>query len=171
MPDKIQSVVRPPAPAGAGSTTLPVRRHPGHRGADVRDTVAEMAAKAHEISMEAGSKMAAAMKDVIGAAAGISGFSIESARDLAQFMVRRSQMTQDEADKMLSAAEEASAKNRRGKKSAPSAKAAAHMPVRKPATKKPATKKPAPKKPAPKKPAAKKPAAKKPTAKKPAPKK
>ena len=38
----------------------------GHRGADVKDTVAEMAAKAHEISLEAGSKMAAAMKDVVG---------------------------------------------------------------------------------------------------------
>ena len=167
MPDKIQSVVRPPAPAGAGSTTLPVRRHPGHRGADVRDTVAEMAAKAHEISMEAGSKMAAAMKDVISAAAGISGFSIESARDLAQFMVRRSQMTQDEADKMLSAAEEASAKNRRGKKSAPAAKSAGHKPAaHKPAAHKPVGHKPAAHKPAAKKPSAKKPATKKPTAKK-----
>jgi len=39
----------------------------------VRDTVAEMAAKAQEISLEAGSKMAAAMKDVISAAAGLSG--------------------------------------------------------------------------------------------------
>ena len=165
MSDKTPIVVRPPAPAAPGGTTLPVRRHPGHRGADVRDTVAEMAAKAHEISMEAGSKMAAAMKDVIGAAAGISGFSIESARDLVQFMVRRSQMTQDEADKLIISAEEASAKNRRGKKPAAPAKAA------KPAAKKPATKKPAAKKPAAKKPATKKPAAKKPAHKKPAPKK
>ena len=56
----------------------PIRRHPGHRGADVRDTVAEMAAKAHEISLEAGSKMAAAMKEVIGAAAGLSVPSAET---------------------------------------------------------------------------------------------
>ena len=35
----------------------PARRGPGHRGTDVRDTVAEMAARAHEISQEAGSKM------------------------------------------------------------------------------------------------------------------
>ena len=156
MPDKTPPVVRPPAPAAVGSpgTTLPVRRHPGHRGADVRDTVAEMAAKAQEISMEAGSKMAAAMKDVINAAAGIAGFSIESARDLVQFMVRRSQMTQDEADKLIASAEEASAKNRRGKKVPPvkAAKAAA----KKPAAKKPAAKKAAPKKPAKKKPAPKK---------------
>jgi len=163
MSDKTPIVVRPPAPAAPGGTTLPVRRHPGHRGADVRDTVAEMAAKAHEISMEAGSKMAAAMKDVIGAAAGISGFSIESARDLVQFMVRRSQMTQDEADKLIISAEEASAKNRRGKKPA--------TPAKKPAAKKPAAKKPAAKKPAAKKSATKKPAAKKPSHKKPAPKK
>jgi polyhydroxyalkanoate synthesis regulator phasin len=149
MPDKTPPAVRPPAPAAAAAagTTLPVRRHPGHRGADVRDTVAEMAAKAQEISMEAGSKMAAAMKDVIGAAAGISGFSIESARDLVQFMVRRSQMTQDEADKLIVVAEEASSKNRRGKKPDGAGKSAA----KKPAAKKPAAKKPAKKKAAPKK--------------------
>ncbi len=168
MSDKTLPAVRPPAPAagvagapgapGAPGTTLPVRRHPGHRGADVRDAVAEMAAKAQEISMEAGSKMAAAMKDVIGAAAGISGFSIESARDLVQFMVRRSQMTQDEADKLIATAEEASAKNRRGKKPAPAAKTTGS---KKPSAKKPAAKKPATKKPATKKPATKKPAAKK----------
>ena len=166
MPDKTPSAVRPPAsaavgttaPASPGGTTLPVRRHPGHRGADVRDTVAEMAAKAQEISMEAGSKMAAAMKDVINAAAGIAGFSIESARDLAQFMVRRSQMTQDEADKLIASAEEAAIKNRRGKKPAPAAKSAAKAsPAKKPAAKKPAAKKPAAKKSA----AKKKPAPKK----------
>ncbi len=100
-----------------------------------------MAAKAHEISLEAGSKMAAAMKDVINAAAGIAAFSIESARDLAQFMVRRSQMTQDEADKLLASAEEAAAKNRKAKKPATEAPT-------KPAAKKAAAKKPAPKKPA-----------------------
>ena len=96
--------------------TPPVRRHPGHRGADVRDTVAEMAAKAQEISMEAGSKMAAAMKEVIGAAAGLSAFAIESARDLVQYMVRRGQMTQDEADKLIREAEEAWSKMNKGKK-------------------------------------------------------
>ena len=97
----------------------PVRRHPGHRGADVRDTVAEMAAKAHEISMEAGSKMAAAMKEVIGAAAGLSIFTLESARDLVQYMVRRGQMTQDEADKLIREAEDAWSKKHKGKKPPP----------------------------------------------------
>lgn len=86
---------------------VPPRRSPGHRGADVKDTVAEMTAKAHEISLEAGSKMAAAMKDVINAAAGITGFVLESARDLVQYMVRRGQMTQDEADKLIQQAEAA----------------------------------------------------------------
>ena len=89
---------------------VPPKRSPGHRGADVRDTVAEMAAKAQEISQEAGSKMAAAMKDVISAAAGLSGFAIESARDLVQYMVRRGQMTQEEADKLIREAEVADAK-------------------------------------------------------------
>jgi len=175
---------------------VPPRRHPGHRGQDARDAVAEMAAKAAEISMEAGSKMAAAMKEVINAAAGLTGFAIESARDVVQFMVRRGQMTQDEADKLLHGVEEAYSKRHKGAKpampaSAPAAKAAisthkpmaaahapgAHKTAPKPATKKaaPAKKAPAAKKPAPaqKAAAAKKaaPAKKAPAAKKPAPKK
>ncbi len=173
--------------------TVPPRRHPGHRGQDVRDAVAEMAAKAAEISMEAGSKMAAAMKDVINAAAGLSGFAIESARDVVQFMVRRGQMTQDEADKLLHGVEEAHAKKNKGvkpaeapsKASGPAHKpapaahkpvAVAHKPVAHKTAAKPAAKKAAPVKkvaPAKKAPAAKKaaPAKKAPAAKKPAPKK
>jgi len=102
------------APVDAGSPVAPVapRRPPGHRSTDVRDTVAEMAARAQEISQEAGSKVAAAMKDVIGAAAGLAGFAIESARDLVQYMVRRGQMTQEEADKLMREAEEAYAKKK-----------------------------------------------------------
>ena len=95
-----------PVPPGTPGAPPP-RRGPGHRSHDVRDTVAEMALKAQEISLEAGSKMAAAMKDVINAAAGITGFAVESARDLVQYMVRRGQMTQDEADKLIREAEEA----------------------------------------------------------------
>jgi polyhydroxyalkanoate synthesis regulator phasin len=100
--EKPAGVATPTAPAPAIVTPpIPPKRSPGHRGADVKDTVAEMAAKAHEISLEAGSKMAAAMKDVVGAAAGLTGFVVESARDLLQYMVRRGQMTQDEADKLM----------------------------------------------------------------------
>ena len=94
--------IAPPAPT-------PPRRGPGHRGQDVRDTMAEMAAKAHEISLEAGSKMAGTMREVIGAAAGLTAFAIESARDLVQYMVRRGQMTQDEADKLMREVEAAHA--------------------------------------------------------------
>ena len=90
-----------------GAPGTPPKRSPGHRGADMRDTMAEMAARAQEISLEAGSKIAGAMKDVINAAAGLTGFAIESARDLVQYMVRRGQMTQEEADKILREAEEA----------------------------------------------------------------
>lgn len=91
-------------------TPPPPRRSPGHRGQDVRDTVAELAARAHEISLEAGSKMSGALRDVIGAAAGLTAFAVESARDLVQYMVRRGQMTQEEADKLIREAEEAAAK-------------------------------------------------------------
>jgi hypothetical protein len=113
MADKsVTPEVTPEDPANpvAPSTIVPPpppKRSPGHRGADVKDTVAEMTAKAHEISLEAGSKMAAAMKDVVNAAAGLTGFVLESARDLVQYMVRRGQMTQEEADKLIRQAEDA----------------------------------------------------------------
>ena len=123
-----------PAPADAAKTTAPTpvagspvvppppRRGPGHRGQDVRDAVAEMAARAHEISLEAGSKMAAAMKDVIGAAAGLTAFALESARELVQYMVRRGQMTQDEADKLMRDVEHAHGTKPKVKTSAAPAK-------------------------------------------------
>lgn len=137
----------------------------------MRDTVAEMAARAQEISLEAGSKMSGALRDVIHAASGLAGFAVESARDLVQYMVRRGQMTQEDADKLIREAEEANSKRKPG--SAP-AKAAAPAPI----AAKPAAAAPPPPKPAmppvaaaaPKKsaPAAKAPAAKAPAAKAPA---
>ena len=133
MSEKAPVTESKPAAAEAPAGTTPPRRSPGHRGQDVRDTVAEMAARAHEISLEAGSKMAAAMKDVINAAAGLTGFAIESARDLVQYMVRRGQMTQDEADKLIREAEEAHGKRNPGSIPArASAPAAAPKPVVKP---------------------------------------
>jgi hypothetical protein len=149
-----------PEPGEAAPPPPPPKRSPGHRGQDVRDTVAELAARAHEISLEAGSKMSGALRDVIGAAAGLTAFAVESARDLVQYMVRRGQMTQEEADKLIREAEEASSK--RGKtpkpeaarKSAPDSKAKAPPKAKAPAAS--AKKPPAAKKPAPKKPAAKK---------------
>lgn len=157
-----------PGAVDANGVPVPPKRSPGHRGADVKDTVAEMAAKAHEISLEAGSKMAAAMKEVVSAAAGLTGFAIESARDLVQYMVRRGQMTQDEADKLIREAEEFQSK-RKGSAPPKSAPAAASKSLPTKAAAKPVAKKPAAKPPA-KKPAAKAPAKKtvslKPAAKK-----
>jgi polyhydroxyalkanoate synthesis regulator phasin len=181
MADKAQSPDAAPAvdetPAAAPPT--PPKRSPGHRGQDVRDTMAEMAARAQEISQEAGSKMASAMKDVINAAAGLAGFAVESARDLVQYMVRRGQMTQEEADKLLRDAEDAYAK-RKPAVSLPSAEAAparvepraearseAPAPKAEPA---PAKKKVAPAIKEAREPAAKEPATKEAAAKKSAPK-
>jgi len=133
MPDSIKpAVATPTAPAPALGTpavppVVPPKRSPGHRGADVKDTVAEMAAKAHEISLEAGSKMAAAMKDVVGAAAGLTGLVLESARDLLQYMVRRGQMTQDEADKLMREVEASHAKRKPVTPPAPAAKPVAKV--------------------------------------------
>ena len=180
-----EKAAEPTSTPADGTGPTPPKRSPGHRGADVKDTVAEMAAKAHEISLEAGSKMAAAMKDVVNAAAGLSGFVIESARDLVQYMVRRGQMTQEEADKLIRQVEEHQPKRKAAPPPPPPMKAAsaplkpvvAPVSHAKPAPPKPAAKsaKPAPKpaakkaapakkapakKAAPKKPAAKKPAAK-----------
>ena len=134
MPDNKPAVGPPlttsaaPVPGATAVATPPIppKRSPGHRGADVKDTVAEMAAKAHEISLEAGSKMAAAMKDVIGAAAGLTSLVLESARDLLQYMVRRGQMTQDEADKLMREVEASHAKRKPSTPSVSSASHAAH---------------------------------------------
>ena len=118
MTDKVQTTdIKSPAAEGAAPAATPTpgpRRGPGHRGADVRDTVAEMTEKAQQLSLEAGSKVAGAMKDVIYAAAGITGFAIESARDLVQYMVRRGQMRSEEADRIMREVEEAHAKRKPG---------------------------------------------------------
>ena len=92
---------------------------------DVRDTVAELAERAQMISQEAGTKVTAAMKDVIGAAAGIAGFAIESARDLVQYMVRRGQMTPEEGERLIREAEAAHEKRSPGEKAKATATKAA----------------------------------------------
>jgi polyhydroxyalkanoate synthesis regulator phasin len=119
MVDKPQPNEASPAPE-AGAPPAP-RRAPGHRGADMRDTVAEMAERAQLISQEAGTKVAAAMKDVISAAAGIAGFAVESARDLVQYMVKRGQMTPEEADKLIREVEAAHDKRPASEKGRPTA--------------------------------------------------
>ena len=106
-----------PRPA-AGDAIGGASPRPGFsRGPEVRDAVAEMAERAQLIGQEAGTKIASAMRDVITTAAGIAGFAVESVRDLVQYMVRRGQMTQDEADQLIREAEEA--RGRRLPKSAP----------------------------------------------------
>lgn len=123
MVDKPHSNDAPATTPPSSASTPPniPRRGPGHRGADMRDTVAEMAERAQLISQEAGSKVAAAMKDVISAGAGIAGFAIESARDLVQYMVRRGQMTPEEADKLIREAEAAHDKRPASEKGRPTA--------------------------------------------------
>jgi polyhydroxyalkanoate synthesis regulator phasin len=120
MVEKSQSTDAP-APAVPPAAPGVPRRGPGHRGADMRDTVAEMAERAQLISQEAGSKVAAAMKDVISAAAGIAGFAIESARDLVQYMVKRGQMTPEEGEKLIREAEAAHDKRPASEKDRPTA--------------------------------------------------
>ena len=121
MVDKPLPTELPSAGIEPGQSPAQPSRAGGMRGPDARDAVAELAERAQIISQEAGSKVAAAMKDIIGAAAGITGFAIESARDLVQFMVRRGQMTQDEADKLIRQAEEAHDRRPASEKARPTA--------------------------------------------------
>lgn len=128
-----------------------------------------MIAKAHEISLEAGSKMAKAMKDVIFAAAGLTPFAADSAKDLVNYMVRRGQMSAEEAERILHDIEDASEK-RKPVGPPKSAEPEAAKKSAAPAKKEAAAKKEAPAKAdaAPKKEAAPKAAAKAPAAKAPA---
>lgn len=118
MAEKAQaSVVK----AGPNSGPAGMKRGPGHRAVDARDAIAELTERAQEISLEAGSKVSGAMKDVISAAAGIAGFAVESARDLVQYMVRRGQMTPEEGDKLLREAEVAHNKRPASERKRPTA--------------------------------------------------
>lgn len=118
MAEKVQATAAKP---GTNAVPAVVKRGPGHRAVDARDAIAELTERAQEISLEAGSKVAIAMKDVISAAAGIAGFAVESARDLVQFMVRRGQMTPEEADKLLREAESAHSKRPAAERKRPTA--------------------------------------------------
>lgn len=101
--------------------------------------------------------MSSALKDVINAAAGITTFAVESARDLVQYMVRRGQMTQDEADKLIREAEAASQKRPKpAARPEPDQKSAASAAKRAAAKAAPSKSAPAKKAPARKAPAAKK---------------
>ena len=71
------------------------------------DQMVELTERARAISRDAGAKVTSAMRDMISAGAGIAGFAVESAKDLVQYMVRRGQMTQEEADKLTREAEAA----------------------------------------------------------------
>lgn len=119
MAEKVQAAAVRVGPNAAPVAAM--KRGPGHRAVDARDAIAELTERAQEISLEAGSKVAIAMKDVISAAAGLAGFAVESARDLVQFMVRRGQMTQDEGDKLLREAEAAHSKRPAAERKRPTA--------------------------------------------------
>src|SRR5207302_8442592 len=104
MAEKPQSATPPTSPTPAPPPNAP-RRGSAFRGGDAKDPMVELTEREKVISQEAGTKVSTAMRDMISAAAGIAGFAVESARDLVQYMLRRGQMTQDEADKLIREAE------------------------------------------------------------------
>ena len=92
----------PVAPAEvAAAPVAPVKRSPGHRGTDIRDTVAEMTARANEIQLEAGSKMANALRNIVRAAIADTELSLESTRDVVDYFRRRALMSTEDAQGLL----------------------------------------------------------------------
>ena len=92
----------PVAAAEVAPTPVPpVKRSPGHRGTDIRDTVAEMTARANEIQFEAGSKMANALRNIVRAAIADAELSLESTRDVVDYFRRRALMSTEDAQGLL----------------------------------------------------------------------
>ena len=103
----------PVAPAEVAPTPAPpVKRSPGHRGTDIRDTVAEMTARANEIQFEAGSKMANALRNIVRAAIADTELSPESTRDVVDYFRRRALMSTEDAQALLDEVNEYAAKRR-----------------------------------------------------------
>ena len=90
-----------PTEAAPATPTPPVKRSPGHRGTDIRDTVAEMTARANEIQFEAGSKMANALRNIVRAAIAETELSPESTRDVVDYFRRRALMSNEDAQGLL----------------------------------------------------------------------
>ncbi len=118
----------PVAPTEAvAAPAAPVKRSPGHRGTDIRDTVAEMTARANEIQFEAGSKMANALKNIVRAAIADTELSPESTRDVVDYFRRRALMSTEDAQGLLDEVAEYAAK-RRPPEPPPTGKTAAGKP-------------------------------------------
>lgn len=100
------------------SSSPPANRDGNAESTDGDDPMAQLAARANQLSQEAANRMATSMKDLISSAAGIAGFAIESARDLVQFMVRRGQLSSEEAEELMRDVEAAQPKRKPGKASA-----------------------------------------------------
>jgi len=90
-----------PAVEVAPAPAPPIKRSPGHRGTDIRDTVAEMTARANEIQFEAGSKMANALRNIVRAAIADTELSLESTRDVVDYFRRRALMSTEDAQGLL----------------------------------------------------------------------
>ena len=91
----------PVAPTDVVPAPAPIKRSPGHRGTDIRDTVAEMTARANEIQFEAGSKMANALRNIVRAAIADTELSLESTRDVVDYFRRRALMSTEDAQGLL----------------------------------------------------------------------
>jgi hypothetical protein len=82
----------------------------GPSDADRERVLAELTERARAISEDATTRIATAMREVLAASTGVAGFALGSARDLAHFMVRRGQMSQEDSDRLIHEAEEAFAR-------------------------------------------------------------
>jgi chemotaxis protein histidine kinase CheA len=102
----------PVAPAESATPAAPPKRSPGHRGTDIKDTIAEMTARANEITLEAGSKMANALRNILRAAIGSDELSVDATRDVVDYFRRRHLMSADDAQALLDEVAEAAGKKK-----------------------------------------------------------
>ncbi|MCU0625894.1 MAG: hypothetical protein MUF21_05315 [Gemmatimonadaceae bacterium] len=102
----------PAAPAEAATPAAPPKRSPGHRGTDIKDTIAEMTARANEITLEAGSKMANALRNILRSAIGADDLSVDATRDVVDYFRRRHLMSADDAQSLLDEVAEAAGKKK-----------------------------------------------------------
>lgn len=95
-------------PAVTGSVpspfVAPPRRSEAQR-AEASQALAELTERARDIAQRASSALVAAFKDVVADPATAGELSVESTRDLVQYLQRRGQLTPEDAERLIRSAE------------------------------------------------------------------
>lgn len=94
------------AVTGVGNNPFvaPSRRSEAQRAESIQ-AVAELTERAREIARDASTALVSAFKDVVADPATAGELSVESTRDLVQYLQRRGQITADDAERLIRSAE------------------------------------------------------------------